>query len=78
MRFHSIVLHSPVVYGWALTKGTKILTDFKTWSKYNYEMLSICSELWVLKLDGWELSVGVTQEIKWAKELGLIIKYVSL
>ncbi|MBU1783170.1 DUF4406 domain-containing protein, partial [Patescibacteria group bacterium] len=36
-----------------------------------------CYKLYVLKLDGWEESVGVQAEIKMAKELDLEIEYLN-
>jgi hypothetical protein len=38
------------------------------WERMDREMLSICSELWIMKLDGWEDSEGLQDEIAIASE----------
>lgn len=47
------------------------------WREHDLLMLSKCDELWVLKLRGWEKSVGVTAEIAAAKEMNKPIIYVE-
>jgi hypothetical protein len=48
------------------------------WLTYDRWFLDRCSYLWVLTLDGWEESKGVAQEIRWARELGIAVRYVPL
>lgn len=43
----------------------------KGWEAYDRAMLSRCSRVIVLQLEGWEASVGVAAEIRIAEELGL-------
>lgn len=38
-------------------------------------LISKCDELWVLKIDGWEQSKGVSAEIEYAESLNIPIKY---
>jgi len=73
------ILFSPIIYGVALIgESNSINTGFLTWKEFNYSELSVSDELWVLKLDGWEDSEGVQQEIKWAGEIGIKIKYEGI
>lgn len=60
---HPIALEGDLPLGW------------QDWAEYDYEMLSHCSELIVLMLDGWKESEGVQAEIEIAKTLGLDILY---
>lgn len=47
------------------------------WMQFDLKVFSICTELYVLKMDGWEQSKGVTMEIAYAKVKGLPIKMVE-
>ena len=63
---HPIDLYTP-----DLPKGW----DF--WKKADTEFIRMASEVYVLMLAGWSQSVGVTAEIKLAKELGIPITYIE-
>jgi len=52
--------------------------SYEFWTKICLELLCNCSSVWVLKIDGWDKSTGVADEVKCAKELGLPIRYISL
>ena len=43
-------------------------TNWSFWERYCREQIVRCDEIVVLKLDGWESSVGVQAEIQIAKE----------
>lgn len=47
------------------------------WKDIDFAHLQRCDELWVLTLPGWQQSVGVKQEIEWAKELGKPVRYLD-
>ena len=48
------------------------------WERQDIPFLMACDKIVVLKLHGWEDSQGVTDEIAVAKELGLIVEYITL
>lgn len=48
------------------------------WQTFDRIILSVCGKLWVLKLDGWDRSEGVREEIKTAEEMRLEIRYLEL
>ena len=48
------------------------------WKEYTYDLINGCDELYVLCLDGWKDSKGVTDEIAYAKEHGKPVRYVNL
>lgn len=80
LRITGIVLFSPIVYGHGIAVSTcneQINTDFESWKDFDLLMLSKSDELWVLKLDGWERSKGVKQEIEFAKNLGIKVRYIE-
>lgn len=52
-------------------------TDWSWWEPFDREHLLRCDELAVLLLDGWRESVGVTAEIRIARELGKPVRYLA-
>jgi Domain of unknown function (DUF1937) len=52
--------------------------DAKTWKEYDYTLLSRCNSVMVLMLEGWRESVGVRQELDWAHDKGMLVKYVRV
>ena len=51
--------------------------NFAFWSEHCRAVLSVCGKLIVLKLDGWEHSVGVAAEIAMAEEMGIPIEFIE-
>ena len=52
-------------------------TGWEFWRDYDFAILSCCRALYVLTLDGWQQSTGVTAEIKMAKELGIPVTFIN-
>lgn len=52
-------------------------TGFKSWEKRDLTYISRCDEVWVLMINGWRESVGVTEEIEFAKENKILVRYFS-
>lgn len=50
-------------------------TSFEYWRRNDFAFLSRCDELYVITLDGWDKSFGVAEEIKFAKEHKIPIRY---
>ena len=51
--------------------------DWEFWEPVDRPILTQCERMIVLKLDGWEQSVGVAAEIKIADELDIPIEYIE-
>lgn len=68
---------SPIVHCRPLTLRFDLPHHAAFWREYNSKLIRCAEELWVLRLDGWKESVGVTWEIALAKELKKPITYVS-
>lgn len=69
------VVYSPVVHWHEVAKRHFLPHDASFWEYQNRSMLRLATALYILTLDGWQESVGVTQEIFWAKELNIHIIY---
>ncbi len=68
-------IFSPIVHAHSFAHYIENWTweDFKP---YDDAFLTACGELYVLMLDGWKESVGLTWEINRARELGKDITYL--
>jgi hypothetical protein len=57
--------------------GLKMPHGWGYWSRVDERILSVCSELYVLMLPGWEESLGVGAEVQCARKWGIPIRYVE-
>lgn len=65
--------YSPIVHCHDLARVHDMPTDAEFWKDYNFYMLGRSTELRVLQLTGWDISVGVGMELSEAKRLGIPI-----
>ena len=70
-------VYSPIVYFHPVALFMEVSGEATAWQDYNKCMLVQAQELRVLKLPGWDKSLGVAEEITWAKKYKLPISYVS-
>lgn len=68
---------SPISHSHPIAEEGDLPRGWDYWQDYDRLMLSVCTKLVVLKLDGWEQSVGVAGEISIAEEMGLPIVYID-
>lgn len=76
-----VYIYSPIVHCHELAKIADLPRDAAFWREYNFTMLNCAEQLWVLMLEGWEKSVGITEEIDEARRLNIpvvqIVPYQS-
>ena len=63
------ILYGPIASWHHIAVSFTLPTDFKFWQQLNFQMLRFASELWVLRLDGWAQSVGLSGEMDMARDL---------
>lgn len=61
-------VYSPIVHNHILAECYALPTTFDFWGPFDLTMLEHCDYLLVLALPGWENSLGVRCEIKFAQE----------
>ena len=71
------IVYSPINDNHPIAFHHDLPTDWQFWKKVDTAFIRGASALRVLKLDGWDKSVGVTAEVEYAKELGLEVEYVE-
>lgn len=68
---------SPIVYGHELAVAFDLPTSASVWHRFNTSMLRLATEMYVLKIGGWDTSLGVAEELSQARSLYVPIRYVD-
>ena len=71
-------VYSPIVHCHELAKKFELPSDIEYWRRYNKAMLRSAYELCVLKLVGWDVSVGVLFEMGLADDLEITTRFIIL
>jgi hypothetical protein len=69
---------SPISHTHPIALAGDLPGEWQFWEGYDRRILSFCTKIVVLKLDGWENSKGVNAEIKIGQELGIPVEYVTV
>ena len=67
---------SPIVHSHPLCRFG-LPGDWGFWQGVDLQYLAVCSEVVVLKLDGWQQSQGVQAEIAMARALGKPVSFIE-
>lgn len=67
---------SPIAHTHPVAVLCDLPKGFAFWQEYDYWFVSHASAVYVLMLDGWRESVGVTAEIQMALDLDIPVKYL--
>lgn len=68
---------TPIAHSHAICQ-CDVPLNWQFWQQHDMAFLSVCGEVMVLQLDGWELSVGVQAEIAAAKALGKPVSFLAV
>lgn len=61
---------SPITHSHPIKLSAGLTSAFDVWMEYDFATIErLCRGMYVLKLDGWMASVGVTAELKFAHRL---------
>jgi len=71
------VAFSPITYGHTLLNYKLMPTDWPFWKNFCLSFLDKCDELHICKIEGWNQSRGVAEEIEYAIQKGIQIKYID-
>ena len=72
-----LLVYSPITHSHPMTLHEALPGTWAYWERMDREMLSICSELWIMKLDGWEDSEGLQHEIAIANRCEMPVVYIE-
>ena len=68
---------SPISMSHPIAEQCSTPGDWNFWAKFDTAFISCCHKLFVLTLDGWDKSIGVTAEIKIANDMGIQVIYLK-
>lgn len=71
------LVFSPIVHSHPCTHYG-LPTDHTFWDRYDRAFLERCDELWILAIDGWQISKGIHAEIQMAKEFSKPIAFLNI
>ena len=71
------IVFSPISHTHPIAEACALPLGWEFWRHFDESYLSISAGLFVLCIDGWRESAGVTAEIAIASQLGLPIKYIQ-
>lgn len=77
LMLQGYVVYSPITHGHTIAEKYKLPVDFDWWRKQCFEMLRHSSKLFILRLPGYQESIGVSEEITLALKLNIPIEYVD-
>lgn len=73
------VVFSPIAHSHVIAEyGGLPHGNHEFWLRQDMEHLRLCDELWVVKLEGWQESVGVAAEIKAAVDRNIPIRSIYI
>jgi hypothetical protein len=71
------IVFSPITYGHTLVQFHQMPTDWEFWKRFCFELLIKCDKMIVCKMEGWDKSRGVAEEISIARDHGIPIEYLE-
>jgi ABC-type Fe3+-hydroxamate transport system substrate-binding protein len=75
---NGVTIFAPISYNGHWVEDFNIQTDWGFWKPIDLKFIDVCDGgLLVLMLDGWQDSLGVTEEIAYCEELGIPVRYVD-
>lgn len=69
---------APIAYSHPIATVCQLPLEFEFWKAIDRDYISVSKKLFVLTLDGWEQSKGVSAEIEIAKEFRIPIEYITM
>jgi hypothetical protein len=70
-----LVAFSPLLMHFCFDRGVELPSDYRFWQNYCLTILEKSDQLIVLQLPGWLESLGVRDEISFARDKGIPIFY---
>ena len=71
------LVFSPICHSHPICVSANLPIDFEYWKELDNSFLEWCTVMVVLKLDGWEDSKGIKEEIKIAEFMGKEVIYLD-
>lgn len=69
-------IFSPIAHTHPICLKLDLPFAFEFWKSLDEEMITFCSDFWIVRMDGWSISKGVAAETAFAVKLGKSIRYI--
>ena len=71
------IVYSPINHCHPLAVKYELPKGFDFWKKFDLHILGRCDRMWVYQMEGWDESIGLKEEIEFAKGVDIPIHYFS-
>ena len=71
------IVFSPISHSHPIAEQCELPKGFEYWQTWNNSFIEWCDVFAVIKLDGWNESRGVRQELEYAKELDKELSFID-
>lgn len=71
-----LIVFSPIAHTHPIKMLSGLEGEWQQWKTFDEDIISRCEGLFVLKIDGWEESIGVQAEIEFAREQKIPVEHV--
>lgn len=72
-----LVVFSPIAYGRQFEKAYGLDGNYRSWERLDQALILASEAVWILKMPGWEMSMGVQAEKEFALANNIPITYVE-
>lgn len=72
-----ITVFSPILHCHPIAEKYNMPREFEFWKQHDLTFIDACTEVWVLKMAGYDLSVGIKGEVEYAESLGKKVTYIE-
>jgi hypothetical protein len=72
-----LIAYSPICHCHPIAEEFSLPTDWAFWAEMDERILSVCTCVHVLMLDGWKDSQGIKSELSIAEKMGLPVVYIE-
>jgi hypothetical protein len=77
MIANGLLVFSPISHSHPIAVDCDLPSDFGPWAAFDHAMIAACSRVVVLKLDGWDRSAGIAEEVAHAIATGKDVEYME-
>lgn len=72
------IIFSPIAMTHPMSLYGNLTGDWAFWKHFDSTFLSHCIAMWILKLTGWDESVGIKGEIEFCGANDILVQYIKL
>lgn len=72
------VVYAPICHSHPIAVLCRLPGTWDYWERVDRHFLSMAREVWVVKMDGWTKSTGISKEISIATDMGKPIRYLDV